>query len=175
MLFDAYGEQLVLDTLKKTWRRIIGQVMFVSSRATRVFSLGSWSREAILSWGIDFILRMVTNVQEDTMITIPEFRNYFQREAEYRALLGRIVPYIDPNYGDISEIKNDLLQAIKGYDVLTLASVWRVLIAHGVARFNSTLPLIDELFHAALLTVISHNRCEYISPNHCENPSSRGF
>jgi hypothetical protein len=148
VMLTAYFILLISGSFDRTVR---DKVPFISFGRKKL----PWYLEPIRNWLLDVVVKFVlyairTSESEGTVLTVAEAEYFFKRDKASRQLIGKLLPYIKPSFGEIDELRPLLLQAIQAYDLFTCAAVLLVMICQFERHGENLADLYTELLYVGL-------------------------
>lgn len=162
ILMEGYGNLASVETLRKTWIRILDKVLYRDWDDIAIIgSIIRWVRESVLrlvSYGVWYGMARVW--QDDPMGTYDrkDLERFFRRDPETRLRFARLVPYIDVSSSDLEGTWDDFVAVLQRDDLLSILLMILILTAHGLqyddevtsAKTNPTISYIKKLFDYAV-------------------------
>jgi len=151
MGFEDPSDTETFGHLQQIWRRVIEDMLFYSldvQAGWKRRAMG-WIREQVVRFGVYGLVRLIGYVERDPDIplTIPEITMFFERtDEEERRLFWELIPYLDPDYGDIEHKHEELLRLASTRDILIAYVLHLVLVVHLLKSKTRMLPIVQEIF-----------------------------
>ncbi len=149
-LRDA-AQQASVDRLQQIWRPVLARLLRANpNQNALVATLTNTFRNFILGFATPFVIRIADQMPKYYNCNTVELAQFFKLPQPAKERFRRIVPYIDPAYGSLEDIRPALVEAAQTRDIVTLYLVFIVLSIHGLVRPAATLPIVQELWTVAM-------------------------
>jgi hypothetical protein len=155
ILFDDFKNVETTARLRRIWRRAIEQLLRVNPKqlGSRSEQVKGWIRTALLQIATGFAVRTASEVQSNSLLSIPELKQFFKRDGTLerrRAVARKLVKYMDIEKTDVRDIRDDLLALVAERDIFITLFAFIVLHRHTLVHNEMTLPMMKELFGHAI-------------------------
>jgi hypothetical protein len=119
ILFQQSHNQKVVNELQVMWQQIISQVLFINNEKPR--GLRNRLIVPLIRLSIIAIKRLGAYAEADwgPPTSLREIEEFCCQNDDVKKHMKQMIPYLDPAYGTLQDIRGDLIAAACGRDVLS--------------------------------------------------------
>jgi hypothetical protein len=144
--FAHYRDAEMMQSLQQLWRGILDQLLFIGKSET-----GATGHLRRRLWGValSVVIRSLVGftglLLSGGYLNYEELDHFFHLDPEEKRRFQTLLPYLDASYGDMEDIRDDLMALAATRDILTMHLVYFTFGVRGVERFEEIAPLIQPL------------------------------
>lgn len=148
ILFENSKDQEVTSQLRDIWKPLLQKIL-LDTPTNNSFRKGmqSWVRNLLPVFASGLFTRLTRNTEEvKYWLNMREIQDFLELSDEQKLKCAKVLDYIDPDFGDLDEIFDSILDVAKTYNVLAWYLLVCVFVPQASKKPVKMVPLMQKVY-----------------------------